>query len=147
VELLQDFGFDEASQCVRVSEDGDWVMSTGTYKPQIHVHYLPHLSLSYARHTDTINQKFHILSSDASKSVHLMENRTISLQGGGALHHMIRIPRYGRDLVVDRRSAECLIPSVGVNADGMGEAFRLNLEIGRFMRSYEIDVGGDTGSG
>jgi ribosome biogenesis protein ENP2 len=147
VELLQDFGFDEASQCVRVSEDGDWVMSTGTYKPQIHVHYLPHLSLSYARHTDTINQKFHILSSDASKSVHLMENRTISLQGGGALHHMIRIPRYGRDLVVDRRSAECLIPSVGVNADGMGEAFRLNLEVGRFMRSYEIDVGGDNGSG
>ena len=36
VELLQDFGFEEASQCVRVSEDGDWVLSTGTYKPQIH---------------------------------------------------------------------------------------------------------------
>jgi hypothetical protein len=30
VELLQDFEFEEASQCVRVSEDGDWVMSTGT---------------------------------------------------------------------------------------------------------------------
>lgn len=30
VELLQDFEFDEASQCVRVSEDGEWVMSTGT---------------------------------------------------------------------------------------------------------------------
>lgn len=29
VELLQDFGFEEASQCVRVSEDGNWVMSTG----------------------------------------------------------------------------------------------------------------------
>lgn len=29
VELLQDFEFDEASQCVRVSEDGEWVMSTG----------------------------------------------------------------------------------------------------------------------
>jgi hypothetical protein len=29
VELLQDFGFEEASQCIRVSEDGDWVMSTG----------------------------------------------------------------------------------------------------------------------
>ena len=25
VELLQDFEFEEASQCVRVSEDGDWV--------------------------------------------------------------------------------------------------------------------------
>lgn len=54
VDLLQDFEFEEASQCVRVSEDGDWVMSTGTYKPQIHVHYLPHLSLSFARHTNTL---------------------------------------------------------------------------------------------
>lgn len=29
VELLQDFEFEEASHCVRVSEDGEWVMSTG----------------------------------------------------------------------------------------------------------------------
>ena len=29
VELLQDFEFEEASQCIRVSDDGDWVMSTG----------------------------------------------------------------------------------------------------------------------
>ena len=29
IELLQDFEFEEASSCVRVSEDGDWVMSTG----------------------------------------------------------------------------------------------------------------------
>jgi len=31
VELLQDFEFEEASQCVRVSEDGEWVMSTGLF--------------------------------------------------------------------------------------------------------------------
>ena len=30
IELLQDFEFEEASQCVRVSDDGQWVMSTGT---------------------------------------------------------------------------------------------------------------------
>ena len=29
VELLQDFEFEEASQCIRVSEDGQWVVSTG----------------------------------------------------------------------------------------------------------------------
>jgi hypothetical protein len=29
IELLQDFEFEEASQCLRVSEDGEWVMSTG----------------------------------------------------------------------------------------------------------------------
>jgi ribosome biogenesis protein ENP2 len=33
VELLQDFEFEEASQCVRVSEDGQWVMSTGQQQP------------------------------------------------------------------------------------------------------------------
>ncbi|KAF1359177.1 hypothetical protein EJ07DRAFT_166202 [Lizonia empirigonia] len=123
VELLQDFGFEEASQCVRVSDDGDWVMSTGTYKPQIHT--------------------FRILSSDYTKSVHLQADRRIEFHTGGGVHHATRIPRYGRDLVYDKRSAECLVPSVGVNAGGMGEAFRLNLEVGRFMRSYEIDVGGD----
>lgn len=29
IELLQDFEFEEAGQCVRVSDDGQWVMSTG----------------------------------------------------------------------------------------------------------------------
>ena len=36
-----------------------------------------------------------------------------------------------------------MIPAVGVNENGSGEAYRLNLEIGRYMRSYEIDIGGD----
>lgn len=31
IELLQDFEFEEASSCVRVSEDGDWVVSTGMH--------------------------------------------------------------------------------------------------------------------
>src|SRR5262249_19758934 len=43
----------------------------------------------------------------------------------------------------DRQSTEALIPSVGVNQDGLGEVFRLNLELGRYLRSYEVDVGGD----
>lgn len=47
----------------------------------------------------------------------------------------------------ERRSAEALIPSVGVNENGNGEVFRLNLELGRYMRGYEIDVGShDTAS-
>lgn len=31
VELLQDFHFESASVRVKVSEDGNWIMSTGTY--------------------------------------------------------------------------------------------------------------------
>ncbi|KAF1981555.1 WD40 repeat-like protein [Aulographum hederae CBS 113979] len=143
IELLQDFEFEEASACVRISEDGDWVMSTGTYKPQIHTHYLPNLSLSYARHTNTINQTFILLSSDYSKSLHLQTDRFLEFHTPGGLHYSTRIPRYGRDLLYDKRSAEALIPTVGVNADGSGEVYRLNLELGRFMKAYEVDVGGD----
>ncbi|KAF1812134.1 WD domain-containing protein [Eremomyces bilateralis CBS 781.70] len=143
VELLQDFEFEEASQCVRISEDGEWVMSTGTYKPQIHTHYLPHLSLSYARHTDSLNQTFILLSSDYSKSLHLQTDRRIDFQTRQGLHYSTRVPRFGRDLKYCKNSCEALIPSVGVNEDGNGEVFRLNLEVGRFMKGYEVDVGGD----
>lgn len=59
------------------------------------------------------------------------------------MHYKTRLPRYGRDLKYNRRTAEALVPSVGVNADGNGEVYRLNLEVGRFMKSYEVDVGGD----
>jgi ribosome biogenesis protein ENP2 len=145
IELLQDFEFEEASQAIRISEDGEWLMSTGTYKPQIHVHQLPHLSLSFARHTTSLNTTFEILSSDYTKSIHLQSDRRIELHTQGGCHYETRIPRYGRDLVYDHHSAEALIPAVGLDADGNGEVFRLNLEVGRFMKSYHIDIGADDG--
>ncbi|KAL4869073.1 hypothetical protein BDV12DRAFT_88731 [Aspergillus spectabilis] len=143
IELLQDFEFEEASHCIRVSEDGEWVMSTGTYKPQIHTHHLPQLSLSWARHTDALNTTFQLLSSDYSKSVHLQSDRSLEFHTPSGCHYKTRLPRYGRDLIYDRVSTEALIPAVGVNGDGLGEVFRLNLELGRYMRSFEVDVGGD----
>ncbi|OJJ64502.1 hypothetical protein ASPSYDRAFT_53994 [Aspergillus sydowii CBS 593.65] len=143
IELLQDFEFEEASQCIRVSEDGEWVMSTGTYKPQIHTHHLPQLSLSWARHTDALNTTFQLLSSDYSKSIHLQSDRSLEFHTPSGCHYKTRLPRYGRDLIYDRVSTEALVPAAGVNGDGLGEVFRLNLELGRYMRSFEVDVGGD----
>jgi ribosome biogenesis protein ENP2 len=143
VELLQDFEFPGASSCVRVSEDGNWVMSTGTYKPQIHAHYLPNLSLSFARHTESHNLKFILLAQDYSKSLHLQTDRSIEFHTQGGCHHKFRIPRYGRDIVYNRREVETLIPAVGVNENGNGEVYRFNMELGRFMKPYEVEVGGD----
>jgi len=117
--------------------------TAGTYKPQIHTHYLPHLSLSFARHTISLNITFLLLSSDYSKSLHLQSDRSIEFHTPLGCHYTTRLPRYGRDLKYDRRSAEALIPAVGVNENGNGEVFRLNLEVGRYMRGYEVDVGGD----
>ncbi len=35
VELLQDFEFDGHSACIRISEDGNYIMSTGAYKVRV----------------------------------------------------------------------------------------------------------------
>jgi ribosome biogenesis protein ENP2 len=115
----------------------------GTYKPQIHVHQLSQLSLSWARHTVALNTKFLLLSSDYSKSLHLQGDRSLEFHTPQGCHYTTRLPRYGRDLVYDHQSTEALIPSVGVNENGLGEVFRLNMELGRYMRSFEIEVGGD----
>lgn len=145
VELLQDFEFEEASVCVRVSEDGQWIMSTGTYKPQIHTHDLSQLSLSWDRHTSSLNQSFVLLSQDATKSLHLQSDRKLEFHTLAGCHHELRLPRYGRDLVYDRNSSEALVAATGLGSNGTGEVFRMNLVEGRFMKSYEIDVGGDDG--
>lgn len=116
---------------------------TGTYKPQIHTHYLPHLSLSFARHTISLNTTFLLLSADYSKSLHLQADRSLEFHTPSGCHYTSRLPRYGRDLKYNPFNAEALIPAVGVNENGSGEVFRLNLEAGRHMRAYEVDVGGD----
>lgn len=90
-----------------------------------------------------MNQTFVLLSSDYTKSLHLQSDRFLEFHTAGGLHYSARIPRYGRDLKYNKRTAEALIPSVGVNADGNGEVYRLNLELGRFMKGFEVDVGGD----
>ncbi|CAK7219242.1 Small ribosomal subunit bioproteinsis [Sporothrix bragantina] len=145
VELLQDFEFTGASSCIRVSEDGEWVMSTGTFPPQIHVHNLYQMSLSFSRHTVSLNNKFVLCSTDYSKSIHLQEDRRIEFHTPNGCHYQVRIPRFGRDIVYDRRSTEVLVPAAGLDSDGLGEVFRLNLELGRFQKSYQIDVGSDEG--
>ncbi|KAH6640489.1 WD40-repeat-containing domain protein [Chaetomium tenue] len=144
-ELLQEFEFEEGNNCVRISEDGNWIMSTGTYKPQFHVHSTQELSLSFSRHTKSENTTFLFLGSDYTKSLHLQSDRSLEFHTPMGCHYEVRLPRFGRDLAYLRQSTEVLIPSVGLSADGsgFGEVFRLDLERGQFLRPWQIDVGKD----
>lgn len=111
---------------------------------QIHVHDLSQLSLSFARHTTSLNETFVLVGSGYEKSLHLQTDRKLEFHTPSGCHFETRLPRYGRDLVYDRFSTEALIPSAGVDTENhSGEVFRLNLELGRFMKSYQVDVGGD----
>ncbi|KAK4453857.1 ribosome biogenesis protein ENP2 [Podospora aff. communis PSN243] len=144
-ELLQEFEFEEASNCVRVSEDGNWIMSSGTYKPQFHVHSTQELSLSFSRHTKSENTTFLLLSQDYTKSIHLQNDRSLEFHTPMGLHHEVRLPRFGRDLAYIRQNTEVLVPAVGLSSDGsgLGEVFRFDLERGQFLRPWQVEVGED----
>ncbi|KAF8476055.1 WD40-repeat-containing domain protein [Kalaharituber pfeilii] len=133
IELIQDFEFEEASQCIRVSRDGEYAMATGTYKPQHHTYHLPSLALKYARHHVSLNLTFLLLSSDYTKSVHLQTDRTLEFHTPMGCHYSIRIPRYGRALGYQQQRAEVVVP-----ADG-NEVYRLDLEAGRFLKPFELE--------
>ncbi|KAF3095910.1 hypothetical protein TWF569_010059 [Orbilia oligospora] len=133
IELIQDFGFPEASNRVRVTEDGQWCMATGTYKPQMRIFDFNSLSMSFDRHTNIENLTFLLLEDSWRKSVHLQIDRYIEFHTPMGLHHSLRIPHYGRDLVYCRWAAEVLVPAEG------REVYRINLERGGFMKPFEVN--------
>lgn len=58
IELIQDFEFPEASNRIAATRDGQHIVATGTYKPQIRVWDCEQLSLKFERHTDAENVDF-----------------------------------------------------------------------------------------
>ncbi|CCE63539.1 hypothetical protein TPHA_0F00520 [Tetrapisispora phaffii CBS 4417] len=134
VELIQDFEFNEASNKIRVTKDGQYAMATGTYKPQIHVYDFNNLSLKFERHTDAENVDFLLLSNDWTKSVHLQNDRSIQFQNKGGLYYSTRIPKFGRTLAYNDVNCDLYI---GASGD---ELYRLNLEQGRFLNPFKLDI-------
>lgn len=134
VELIQDFEFSEASNRIKVTPDGQYVMATGTYKPQIHLYDFSNLSLKFDRHTDTENVDFTILSNDWTKSVHLQNDRSIEFHTKGGIHYKTRIPKFGRSLAFNKTNCDLLVGASG------NEIYRLNLEQGRFLNPYVLET-------
>jgi ribosome biogenesis protein ENP2 len=60
IELIQDFEFPEASLNLQQTPDGNYLMGTGVYQPQIRVWELSQLSCKFARHTSAENVKFEV---------------------------------------------------------------------------------------
>lgn len=132
VELIQDFEFSEASNKIKLTKDGQYAMATGTYKPQIHVYDFNNLSLKFERHTDAENVDFLILSNDWTKSIHLQNDRSLEFQIKGEMHYKTRVPKFGRCLEYDDVSCDLYVGAAGT------EIYRLNLEQGRFLKSFDL---------
>lgn len=132
IELVQDFEFPEASNKIKTTKDGQSIIATGTYKPQIRVWECEQLSLKFERHTDAENVDFVMLSDDWTKSLHVQNDRTVELHAQGGHHARLRIPKFGRALDYHFSTATALIGAAG------NEVYRLNLDQGRFMAPFTL---------
>lgn len=132
IELLQDFEFPEASNKIKSTRNGHYIVATGTYKPQIRVWECEQLSLKFERHSDAENVDFILLSDDWTKSIHLQSDRTVELHNQGGHHTRVRIPRFGRAIGYHFGTATALVGAAG------SEVYRLNLDQGRFLAPFQL---------
>jgi len=75
--------------------------------------------------------QFQVLGEDWTKMAFLQQDRTLEFHASPGLYYKTRVPKYGRDLAY--HAASCDLITVGVGS----EAWRLNLDIGRFMSPYQ----------
>ncbi|KAI8078938.1 WD40-repeat-containing domain protein [Gilbertella persicaria] len=134
VELIQDFEFPEASNRIKTTRDGKYVVATGTYKPQMRVFEFADMSMKFERHTDAETINFEILSDDWTKQALLQNDRSVELHAQGGIHYRTRIPKFGRDLAYHFPSCDLLLSASG------SEIYRLNLDQGRFLNSIQTDA-------
>ncbi|KAI9616402.1 hypothetical protein H4Q26_010794 [Puccinia striiformis f. sp. tritici PST-130] len=134
---LQDFDFPEASNKIKSTSDGKYMIATGTYKPRMKVYELDELALKFDRVTDSENVDFVyvgrvILSTDWTKTLHLQRDRTLDLHTQNGSYYRIRIPRHGRALAYHFPSCDALCGGAG------SELWRVNLEQGRFLAPFQL---------
>ncbi|KWU47016.1 nucleolar rRNA processing-related protein [Rhodotorula sp. JG-1b] len=141
IRLIQDFDFPEASNKIKTTRDGKYLLATGTYKPRMKVFDLEELSMKMERVTDSENVDFCILSSDWMKTLHLQSDRSLELHTQAAAHYRVRMPRQGRTLAYHFPTCDALVGGSGP------EVWRMNLEVGRFMKPFGLEGAADYDGG
>eukprot|EP00762_Andalucia_godoyi_P006677 ANDGO_06207.mRNA.1 Ribosome biogenesis protein enp2 homolog len=127
IDLLQEFEFPSACNCITMSEDLQTVIAAGSYKPQIKVWETEELTMKFMRSMDSEVMKVQPLTEDWKKLVTLHADRYVGFHAQFGLYHSLRLPAFGRDLAYDCRT--CDLFAVGMSS----EVYRINLEEGRFQ--------------
>ncbi|XP_018848422.2 nucleolar protein 10 [Juglans regia] len=129
VDLIQDLRFETATTKIKATPDGQYLIASGIYPPQVKVYELRQLALKFERHLDSEIIDFQVLADDYSKLAFLCADRSVCLHAKYGKHHCLRIPRMGRGMAYDCWSCDLLC------ASSSPDLYRINLEQGRFLSS------------
>jgi ribosome biogenesis protein ENP2 len=72
IEIIQEFEFPVSSQCIKLSEDGNYIVASGIYPPRVKIYDLNEMTLKVERGLDSEVRKLEILSTDYSKLAFFM---------------------------------------------------------------------------
>lgn len=136
IEVIQELFFPTACGRVKVSRDGETLMATGNYPPQVRAYELRELSLKFSRHFETDVVQFQIVGDDWKKLAFLLADRSIEFHSQFGKHYTTRIPHHGRALAYQRETCDLLLAGAGE------EIFRLNLERGSFLNPLRTGASG-----
>ena len=141
VDLLHDFQFPSISTQVLSTPDSSYILAAGEYPPQVHVYETSQLSLKFSRNLSSSIIRFCLLGEDWRKLAFLCNDRHVEFHAQFGMYYRLRIPKLGRDLSVDRGSCDLYVGGVG------SEIWRLNLEMGRFLKGFDYGEGEAGGVG
>ena len=131
IELIQDFGMPTVSHSINMSYDQQYIFATGTYKPRVRCFDVKDLSMKFERCVDCEIVTFSILSDDYGKACYLLRDRHLEMHTPQGTHYKIRFPKFGRDMAYHSGNCDLMVVGSG------NEINRLNLDQGRFLKSYE----------
>ncbi|GMH01582.1 hypothetical protein Nepgr_003421 [Nepenthes gracilis] len=127
VEIIQDLRFETATTRIKATPDGEFLVASGIYPPQVKVYELRELSMKFERHLDSEIIDFQMLADDYSKLAFLCADRSVCLHAKYGSHYSLRIPRMGRDMAYNCCSCDLLC------AASSPDLYRINLSQGRFL--------------
>eukprot|EP00667_Euglena_gracilis_P004841 EG_transcript_4866 len=137
-ELIQDFVFPIAPMRVRQTADGNCILATGVYPPQLHCYDVHQLSQKFSRGIDAEILQIEVLTPDYRKFVLLQQGRWLEFHHQSGRYYRLRIPKEGRDIAYQPSTCDLLIGGVGP------EVHRLNLQSGMFSLPFTTSL--DTGT-
>jgi len=125
-----------SSKCIKMTNDKEHIIVTGTYPPVIKCYTVSDLSLKFQRGLTCEIKAFETLSDDFGKLVFLQTDRTLSFHAPYGQHYNIRIPKFGRSLVYGWDTCDLYVSSCGE------EVYRLCLETGQFKEPFTLGYSG-----
>nr|GMC84290.1 nucleolar protein 10 [Ipomoea batatas] len=110
LDIIQDLRFETATTRIKVTPDGEYLIASGIYPPQVKVYELRELSMKFERHLISEIVNFQVLSDDYSKIAFLCSDRSVRLHAKYGSHYSLRIPSKIHGLIAcggDDGAVEC----------------------------------------